>query len=137
MSTARGESASAVRAAALELVARHGDWKRIGPVRSRVARVGAFALWHWTPFGCGVRSAAEARRLAAEMLGWGVTLPEEHLYGLEIWWAVTGKVASLEWDAEEAPVERLYVKGPWQGDLVRLARREAGAGGAASDAGAG
>ncbi len=121
MPAVRGASASAVRAAALDLVARHGDWKRIGPVRSRVARVGPFALWHWTPFGCGVRTAQDARRIAAEMLRWGVTLPEEHLYGLEIWWAVTGKVASLEWDADEAPVERLFLGGPWQADLLRLA----------------
>ena len=116
--------AARVREAGLRLVAAHGAWKRIGPIRGQEARVGAFVLFLWTPFGMGVRALAERRRMADEMLRWGVAPPAERAYGLEIWWAPAGKVAALEWDGDEAPAMPLFSPGPWPVRLLDLAARE-------------
>lgn len=116
----REEPAWTVRDAAMRLIAAHGEWKQLGPVRAREARVGRFVLWHWTPFGTGARTVEDARRLKGELSRWGVTPPEERIYGLEVWRAMLGKVAALEWNGDEPPLARLYLPGPWQEELLRL-----------------
>ena len=115
-----GTSAAEIRSAALALVATHGDWKQIGPVRGQVAKVGGFVLWHWTPFGIGARSLDEARQIKRDMRRWGETPPLERTYGLEIWWRLLGKVACLEWDNADPPDAVVLRPGPWQHDLLRL-----------------
>ena len=120
--------AARVREAGLRLVAARGTWKQIGPVRGQEARVGAFVLFLWTPFGMGAPSRGARGRIAKDMARWGVAPPAERAYGLEIWWAPAGKVAVLEWDGPEegqgAPVLALFRPGPWPARLLALAEGE-------------
>lgn len=116
---------------ALAIVRRHGSYQSAGEAKFLIWRGEALSIMHQTPFQKWQDGDAAVQALAAKHGAsleeakyaaalHGLEFPEVLPYGLDIWRGK--KVMSLEWADDGRARVISFKRGPWEADLLELAR---------------
>jgi len=115
----RTNQALALRDAAIVWLRRAGQNEpHPGGYRYLTWRSEEFTLLLRTPFQRVPGFSGKDHRIAAMH---GVRLPKQYGYGLDIWRQGSGKVLTLEWEADGTVGLRSFRRGTWEGEIFLLA----------------
>ena len=119
--TAKSERVAKLRDLAVGAAMRHGSFEVSGEAKLVVLRETGLMVTYRTPFN-PLPKLTESMRFEAALRGKSA---HREPYGIEIWQEKLGKVLSIGWRGDNAPVVDGYEKGSWEQTLAEIARHDA------------